>query len=185
MSNQNLTLAFHGRIIDHLGIQMYQSPTAAIAEIVSNAWDADAENVRIAFDFNSSQKSDWKITVSDDGRGMSFGDCQERFLSVGYNRRANNPSEKSPGLLRPVMGRKGIGKFAGFGIAHQVVQATPSGLHVLEVFGVQNRADLLAQSLVYRRHAAIYLGHRGLGGTGVAGQIQGSEQVGHKIAQRA
>ena len=127
MSNQNLTLAFHGRIIDHLGIQMYQSPTAAIAEIVSNAWDADAENVRIAFDFNSSQKSDWKITVSDDGRGMSFGDCQERFLSVGYNRRANNPSEKSPGLLRPVMGRKGIGKFAGFGIARYIKVTTVGG----------------------------------------------------------
>ena len=31
--DNKLFLNFHGRIIDHLGIQMYQSPTAAIAEI--------------------------------------------------------------------------------------------------------------------------------------------------------
>ena len=55
---QKLHLAFHGKIIDHLGIQMYQSPTAAIAEIVSNAWDADAEHVNIDFkaNFNSVSK---------------------------------------------------------------------------------------------------------------------------------
>jgi hypothetical protein len=35
--DNKLFLNFHGRIIDHLGIQMYQSPTAAIAEMVSNA----------------------------------------------------------------------------------------------------------------------------------------------------
>lgn len=113
-----LTLGFHGRIIDHLGIQMYQSPTAAIAEIVSNAWDADAENVKINFDFSSSEKSDWTISISDDGCGMTLDDCQHRYLSVGYNRREKSgPTEVSVYKNRPVMGRKGIGKFAGFGIA--------------------------------------------------------------------
>jgi len=113
-----LTLGFHGRIIDHLGIQMYQSPTAAIAEIVSNAWDADAENVKISFDFSNSEKSEWTISISDDGNGMTFDECQRRYLSVGYNRREKSgPKEISPYKNRPVMGRKGIGKFAGFGIA--------------------------------------------------------------------
>jgi HSP90 family molecular chaperone len=81
---KKLTLGFHGRIIDHLGIQMYQSPTAAIAEIVSNAWDADAEEVKINFDFSSSNKSDWTISIKDNGTGMSLDDCQKRYLSVGY-----------------------------------------------------------------------------------------------------
>ena len=53
-----LELGFHGRIIEHIGIQMYQSPTAALAEIVSNAWDADATRVDIKFDFLSDQKTD-------------------------------------------------------------------------------------------------------------------------------
>ena len=49
MSNmeEKLFLQFHGRIIDSLGIQMYQSPVAAIAELIANAWDADSKNVSI------------------------------------------------------------------------------------------------------------------------------------------
>ena len=46
-SDRRLRLRFHGRVIDHLGIDMYQSPVAAVAEIISNAWDADAESVSI------------------------------------------------------------------------------------------------------------------------------------------
>ena len=42
-----LTLNYSGRIIDHLGLQMYQSPVAAIAELVANAWDADSDRVEI------------------------------------------------------------------------------------------------------------------------------------------
>ena len=44
---RELYLRFQGRILDALGIQMYQSPTAAIAELIANAWDADAEKVEV------------------------------------------------------------------------------------------------------------------------------------------
>jgi len=126
-ARRTLTLGFHGKIIDHLGIQMYQSPTAAIAEIISNAWDADAENVEITFDFESGDRDDWTISIKDDGNGMTFEECQHRYLSVGYNRREQHgPREKSPEKMRPVMGRKGIGKFAGFGIARYIKVITVS-----------------------------------------------------------
>ena len=46
-ANRRLYLDFHGRVIEHLGIQMYQSPVNAIAELVANAWDADATSVAI------------------------------------------------------------------------------------------------------------------------------------------
>jgi hypothetical protein len=42
-----LFLDFHGRFIDALGIQMYQKPTAALAELIANAWDADATSADI------------------------------------------------------------------------------------------------------------------------------------------
>lgn len=119
--NQGLRLTFHGRIIDHIGIQMYQSPTASLAEAVSNSWDADATRVEISFDFESKYKSEWKITVKDNGIGMTMIECQEKFLNVGFNRRklSGEMSAKSSGG-RPLMGRKGIGKFAGFGIARYI-----------------------------------------------------------------
>src|SRR4051812_40014971 len=45
--HRKLEVRFHGRIIDHLAVQTYQSPVAAIAEMVANAWDADAGDVRV------------------------------------------------------------------------------------------------------------------------------------------
>ena len=58
---KSLTLGFRGRVIDHLGIQMYQSPVAAVAELVSNAWDADAEKIDIKLP--KGNQSDWKLSL--------------------------------------------------------------------------------------------------------------------------
>lgn len=121
---KSLTLGFRGRVIDHLGIQMYQSPVAAVAELVSNAWDADAEKIDIKLP--KGNQSDWKIVIKDDGNGMTFSECQSRFLDVGYDRRRGDPMAASDHKSRPVMGRKGIGKFAGFGIAKVVRVETTS-----------------------------------------------------------
>jgi hypothetical protein len=109
-----LFIQFHGRVIEHLGIDMYQSPVATIAELISNAWDADANEVRVSLPEHV--KDGAEIHISDDGEGMTLRQCQERYLKAGYNRRLDRDSETTPGE-RPVMGRKGIGKFAGLGIA--------------------------------------------------------------------
>ncbi|MFJ5921246.1 ATP-binding protein [Kitasatospora sp. NPDC092948] len=102
---------------------MYQSPVAAIAELVSNAWDADAKNVDISLPPHISHGSE--IVIHDTGDGMTLLECQNRYLNVGYNKRKDaNTSFTSGG--RPMMGRKGIGKFAGFGIANLVTVDTVS-----------------------------------------------------------
>ncbi len=119
-----LYLRFHGRILEHFGIQTYQSPVAAIAELVANCWDADASEVRIVLPANLGDNA--TIEILDDGIGMTFDECQERYLSVGLNRRANDPDERSPEKRRPILGRKGIGKFAGFGIAETMRISTTS-----------------------------------------------------------
>ncbi|MHB9150706.1 MAG: ATP-binding protein [Thermoleophilia bacterium] len=124
MTDKKLHLSFHGRIIDHLGIQMYQSPVAAIAEMISNAWDADAESVAIRLPEDLDDGA--VITVADNGMGMTFEDCEGRYLTVGVCRREGG-NERTVGKGRQVLGRKGIGKFAGFGIAERIVIDTTSG----------------------------------------------------------
>ncbi|MBI5521838.1 MAG: ATP-binding protein [Desulfarculus sp.] len=116
--DRKLYLNFHGRIIDHLGIQMYQSPVAAIAELISNSWDADAELVEVTLP--DSMDTGATYIIKDNGIGMTFEECQRRFLNVGYCRRGGTPTERTLGKERPVLGRKGIGKFAGFGIAKSI-----------------------------------------------------------------
>jgi len=121
---KKLELRFHGRIIDSLGIQMYQSPVAALAELVANAWDAKAGEVDITLPRALHEKA--TIIVKDNGDGMTFHECQEHYLNVGRNRRIDDAT--SPSLSgRPVLGRKGIGKLAGFGIADVLEVDTTSG----------------------------------------------------------
>lgn len=121
---RELTLAFHGRVIDHLGIQMYQSPIAAVAELVSNAWDADAEHLRITYPESLGDGA--VLVIEDDGIGMTFDQVQDHYLEVGRNRRGDDPEATTSGKERPVLGRKGIGKFAGFGIAEVIEVRTIS-----------------------------------------------------------
>ena len=108
-----LKLIVQPRIIDHLGIKMYQKPVDVISEFIANSWDADAEivNIKIGQDH---------IEIEDDGVGMTFDECQNFYLTVGRDRRKDTGKEVSTEKKRPVLGRKGIGKFAGFGIAQKI-----------------------------------------------------------------
>lgn len=123
-NKENLQLLFSGRILQHLGIQLYASPVNAIAEIIANSWDAEAQNVRIELPFKINEDS--VISIQDDGVGMTKEECQNRFLYVGANRRKRDKTEKSKHGKRFLMGRKGIGKFAGFGIAKKIIIDTIS-----------------------------------------------------------
>lgn len=107
-------------ILENLGISLYQKPVDVISELVANAWDADATEVQIEID--SSSKT---ISVSDNGIGMTYEDCQSGYLQAGRNRRVASQSDTTA-KGRKVLGRKGIGKFAGFGITEKILVTTCS-----------------------------------------------------------
>lgn len=93
--------------LNHLGRQLYRTFNTVLGEAISNAWDADANNVWIYIDRQQN-----KIIIKDDGYGMSEDDFRHKFLYVGYEKRGeNNDVTKSPNG-RPYIGRKGIGKLA-------------------------------------------------------------------------
>ena len=58
---------------------------------------------------------------------MTFDECQDKYLQVGRNRRMSDGPRSAKS--RPVLGRKGIGKFAGFGVADIVEVDTISALN--------------------------------------------------------
>jgi hypothetical protein len=60
-----------------------------------------------------------QIVIEDDGDGMTRQELQENFLLIGRRRRADAPEGRTKGK-RVVMGRKGLGKLAGFGVAHMI-----------------------------------------------------------------
>src|SRR5262249_55232225 len=66
---------------------------------------------------------DVRITVIDKGYGMSRDDLQNKFLVAGRRKREEERTVRSPNG-RILMGRKGLGKLAGFGVARNVVVVT-------------------------------------------------------------
>jgi hypothetical protein len=112
-------MVFEMATIKHLGLQMYSTLPPVIGELVANAWDANAREVRITIPEAASE--DAEIVVDDDGDGMTDAQIREAYLVVGRDRREAEGTDRTRGDLdRPLMGRKGIGKFAGFGIAAEV-----------------------------------------------------------------
>ncbi|MHB8510247.1 MAG: BbrUII/HgiDII family restriction enzyme [Candidatus Dormibacteria bacterium] len=101
-------------VLESLGINLYSNAAAVLTELVANSYDADATRVKI----------DWKqqgerIVVSDNGKGMSRAELNDRFLKVGYKKRQAEGGN-SARWGRPYMGRKGIGKLSVFSVSKNV-----------------------------------------------------------------
>lgn len=102
------------RILELLGPNLYTNIYYVLAELIANAYDADASNVYI-----TANKDD--IRVEDDGHGMSYesGDIG-RYLNVaGVSRTTENESRTKSGK-RHKMGRKGVGKLAALSVSENV-----------------------------------------------------------------
>lgn len=115
IERRQFSITILGRLLEHLGVQMYKRRTIAIAELVANCWDAGAENVHIEIpEAAAYAPEESTINITDDGVGMNPDQVDDEYLVIGRNRRSEGDGYFND---RPVMGRKGIGKLAGFGIA--------------------------------------------------------------------
>lgn len=119
--SNELRMEFDSNTIEHLGIQMYATLPPVIAELISNAYDADAKCVKIELN----DQTEKTIIVTDDGHGMSFSDINSKFLKIGRNRRKDEKTkalsvQKTESGNRFAIGKKGLGKLSFFGIAKKV-----------------------------------------------------------------
>ncbi len=122
MAEHEFHMTILGRTIEHLGTQMYKHRNPAVAELVANCWDAGATNVKLTIpDPSDYAPTTSVIRVEDDGEGMDANSIQNCYLVVGRNRRNTDGGVSHN---RRVMGRKGIGKLAGFGLADKVIVTT-------------------------------------------------------------
>src|SRR6266852_1873120 len=87
------TLTISRLTIDKLGVKLYDKVSAVVAELVANAYDADATKVRVTLPLGTElagkdaagQPADkgYEITVEDDGHGMTPDEAREFYLQVG------------------------------------------------------------------------------------------------------
>lgn len=142
-----LILQFDLKTIEHLGVKMYKTLPPVLAELVSNAYDADANWVNIEFIEKENHK---QIIVTDDGHGMSFEEINNNFLVIGKDRRnGNSPSANISKNGRKVTGRKGLGKLAIFGIADKI-QIETIKENIENIFNMDLEKILTSQENVYK-----------------------------------
>ncbi|AEJ40347.1 hypothetical protein TPY_2179 [Sulfobacillus acidophilus TPY] len=137
-ANNKYQMVISRQTIDKLGIKLYDRVSAVLAELIANAYDADATFVRIfaplgvyltskTSDFHE-QDQQYTIIIEDNGHGMTAEEVNEFYLKVGTDRRRDSRrGSLSRVRQRKVMGRKGIGKLAPFGICKEIEIITAGG----------------------------------------------------------
>ncbi|HGS4861870.1 TPA: ATP-binding protein [Vibrio cholerae] len=115
MIQKEYSINIDPRILELLGPNLYTNIYYVLAELVANAYDANAKNVYIISDNNS-------ITVEDDGHGMSYEVGVKKFLNIAQESRTNEDESYVSGSSRKrkKMGRKGVGKLAALSVSEHV-----------------------------------------------------------------
>lgn len=98
---------------DLVGKDLITSDNVAIFELVKNSYDAYANHVVITFTEN-------KITIADNGKGMSLSDLKNKWLFLGFSAKKDgtedevNDKQKSyrDKIRRFYAGAKGVGRFS-------------------------------------------------------------------------
>ncbi len=104
----SVRFSIDARHIHRLGFELVGRQETALSELIKNAYDADATEVRI--DFVAFDKPGGVLTIADDGSGMT-----EETIRSSWMRLSTNDKELSPisdRFKRSRAGRKGIGRFA-------------------------------------------------------------------------
>lgn len=96
------------RLIRTIGDDIIKDVYAAVIELIKNAYDADANNVKLKFiDLANPEKA--KIIIKDDGHGMNYETVVNNWMVPSTGDKLTR--RKSP-AGRYMQGRKGIGRFA-------------------------------------------------------------------------
>lgn len=121
--DKTLKIRPYARLLTMLGEQLIKNEQIALAELIKNSYDADAEWVKVRFvDFGFDEKKkeifktkDSKIIIEDNGCGMSMGVIEDSWMNPATpnkKTRENEEIKTTPKKHRIIQGEKGIGRFA-------------------------------------------------------------------------
>jgi len=132
------TMRIERKIVDKLGLKLYDKIAAVVAEIIANSYDADAELVNVRLPLGRAlavkkkggiDEKGYVIEIIDDGHGMTPEEANDFYLRVGKDRREDQrQGDESRDKGRFVMGRKGIGKLAPFGVCRTIEIRSAGGI---------------------------------------------------------
>lgn len=132
-SRDDVVFTIDSRLLQELGENLVTRNHVALGELIKNAYDADATEVKIAFDnVRADDTTDSEIIVKDDGVGMSFEEVRDDFMRIATTDKIRNPTTETYG--RQKVGDKGIGRFACRRLAHILDLTTTTYLEGEEIY---------------------------------------------------
>ena len=90
-------------LLSELGERLIGRSNIAVAELIKNAYDADATVCTVTVDSD-------RIVVEDDGHGISVEEFEERWATIGTTHKVDQ--KRSRVLGRPLTGSKGMGRLS-------------------------------------------------------------------------
>lgn len=142
MANKTLSIRPYARLLTMLGEQLIKNEQIALAELIKNSYDADAEWVKVSFvDFNYDDKrdaisktDDSKIIIEDNGCGMDMKVIEESWMNPATPNKKTREGDEiktSPKKHRIIQGEKGIGRFAILKLGRNIkITTRPEGGNV-------------------------------------------------------
>ena len=130
MDNDGQDLPFRprARLLQLLGDELIGSPRLAVFELVKNAYDADAQLVRVIL--QNIGKPEASIVVEDDGDGMTLDIIRDIWLVPGHDHRARQRADmRRTRRGRLPLGEKGVGRFAAHKLGNRIEVVTRAEQH--------------------------------------------------------
>ena len=119
-TTKTLPFTIDSHLLQELGERLVGRHHIALAELVKNAYDADANHCEIVV-------SEDEIEVWDDGHGMTFREFRDFWMRIGTTNKLKQ--RRSRGHGRPLTGSKGIGRLAVQFLGRDVEIITTSDDH--------------------------------------------------------
>lgn len=103
-------------IAELLGVQNFSTDEAAVLELVKNAYDANALNLKIKFQNN-------QMVIQDDGIGMNVEDIKKHWMHIGKSDKKYEIIDDNNNK-RIQAGSKGVGRFALSRLGCNIIMTT-------------------------------------------------------------
>ncbi len=108
ITTEKFKFAVDSSLLSELGEKLVTTVHVALAELVKNAYDADATTVTVQILPEASGAP--RVIITDDGTGMTPEDVRRYWMKIGTTNKADHPTSADYGRLKT--GSKGIGRFA-------------------------------------------------------------------------
>lgn len=126
MEAKKMKIRPYARLLTMLGEQLIKNEQIALAELIKNSYDADADWVKVCFtNIKGKEQKEQTLIIEDNGCGMSLSTIQNSWMNPATPyKKSNDGVVRKTASGRVVQGEKGIGRFAILKLGRKITITT-------------------------------------------------------------